>query len=138
LKLYTASQLLQTQEVRLEKLKYAAKVLRDTGKPISKASLCEVAHIDTLTVDKDKELETCVKDLVEAYRKEREEKLLVKVRLSVSLLRAEGKKVTLNAIGAMVELDSPNLKRYKSIFDYLNTLPELPSPLTPPPDWAKS
>jgi len=70
--------------------------------------------------------------LVATYEQVHETELLTCVQEVVRRLRIEGHRVTLAAIGQRVGMAPMNLKRYPTILDYFNSLPELPTPLVLP------
>lgn len=70
--------------------------------------------------------------LVATYEQARETELLTCIQEVVRRLRVEGHRVSLAAIGQQVGIAPMNLKRYPTILDYFNGLPELPTPLAPP------
>jgi hypothetical protein len=70
--------------------------------------------------------------LVTLYKQQHEAQYLVRVEDAVHRFRQGKQPVTLVAIGQFVGMAHQNLKRYPTILAFLNGLPELPTPLTPP------
>lgn len=106
--------------------------LRDNNERVTVNALERLTGLACSTIRRYESLWQRAQTLVVDYEIAHEAELLQTVQSTVSCLRATHERVTLNRIGQHVGMASNNLKRYPSIYAYLNTLPELPTPLKPP------
>lgn len=105
--------------------------LRESNKRVTTTAIIRLAGVSHYELAYYDSLQQRVQTLVMEYKMAHEIDLLRKVQTAVADLRSTNEPVSLQRIGQQIGMTPGNLKRYPSIYAYFNTLPELPTPLSP-------